>query len=164
MSLRSVELGEQLKQEGSSTDYRHAHTANAWKADSSRWLWIPVQTATAQMSQNLYSWSPSSPEKIERSCSNRFSATFTDTTSPRAAEIGYAILAAKKMGDGVIDLKKDASSCQLEELTHRDVINKGLLLWTPQPIGTTTLTWLFCHEWPAQMSCLCEKTWYIRIE
>ena len=54
----------------------------------------------------------------------------TDTTAAlRAAEIeADAILMAKNGVDGVYnaDPKKDASAVKFEELTHRDVINKGL--------------------------------------
>ena len=54
----------------------------------------------------------------------------TDTTAAlRAAEIeADAILIAKNGVDGVYnaDPKKDASAVKFEELTHRDVINKGL--------------------------------------
>ena len=54
----------------------------------------------------------------------------TDTTAAlRAAEINAdVILMAKNGVDGVYnaDPKKDASAVKFEELTHRDVINKGL--------------------------------------
>ncbi|MBZ5796941.1 ATP-binding cassette domain-containing protein, partial [Burkholderia contaminans] len=54
----------------------------------------------------------------------------TDTTAAlRAAEIeADAILMAKNGVDGVYnaDPKKDKTSVKFEELTHRDVINKGL--------------------------------------
>ena len=70
----------------------------------------------------------------------------TDTTAAlRAAEIeADAILMAKNGVDGVYnaDPKKDASAVKFEELTHRDVINKGLASWTQQPLlspWTTTL-------------------------
>ena len=51
------------------------------------------------------------------------------TAALRAAEIeADAILMAKNGVDGVYnaDPKKDASAVKFEELTHRDVINKGL--------------------------------------
>ena len=54
----------------------------------------------------------------------------TDTTAAlRAAEIeADAILMAKNGVDGVYnaDPKKDKTAVKFEELTHRDVINKGL--------------------------------------
>ena len=55
----------------------------------------------------------------------------TDTTAAlRAAEIeADAILMAKKWGRWCLQCrseKKDASAVKFEELTHRDVINKGL--------------------------------------
>ena len=66
----------------------------------------------------------------------------------RAAEIeADAILMAKNGVDGVYnaDPKKDKTAVKFEELTHRDVINKGLVSWTQQlqpSQWTTTLTWL----------------------
>ena len=73
----------------------------------------------------------------------------TDTTAAlRAAEIeADAILMAKNGVDGVYnaDPKKDKTAVKFEELTHRDVINKGSVSWTQQlqpSQWTTILTWL----------------------